>query len=115
MIFDGCLPIDVERLDQNVTAAGTNQASATPLLATINIVTTVPPGSGVMVLRPARITQTIVNAGANPLNVFPLPGMVLYPSTGANLPFILHPNHTVGLVVHDDSQAYVLWVTSSFG
>ncbi len=115
MIFDGCLPIDVERLDQNVTAAGTNQASATPLLATINIVNTVPPGSGVMVLRPARITQTIVNASANVLTVYPLVGMVLYPNTSANLPFMLQPKQTVGLVVHDDSQAYVLWATSSFG
>ena len=109
----GNCPIGYEVLEQAATAAGTTQATATPLNALTSIVTTVPPGSGVQVIRPARFRQMIINAGTNPLNVWPLPGMSLYPAA-TNEAVTLQPGRTLGLVVDNDQSAFIVFNTSSF-
>lgn len=58
-----------------VSAAGTNQATATALITDYSIVTTVASGTGVIL--PSANGQPIsvvLNAGANPLTVYPASG-----------------------------------------
>jgi hypothetical protein len=58
-----------------VSAAGTNQATATPLTATVNNVSTVASGTGVNLPASAAGRQiTIQNNGANTLTVYPAQG-----------------------------------------
>jgi hypothetical protein len=55
-----------------LTAAGNNQASATSLPARLNVVTTVPSGSGVRLpLISRQHTVIVLNRGANTLTVYP--------------------------------------------
>ena len=64
----------VQPLDA-VTAAGTTQATATPTAATVVTVSTVAPGTGVNL--PASfpgLQSTIINNGANPLQVYAFQG-----------------------------------------
>lgn len=59
----------------NITAAGTSQATATPMIGQINTVATVATGTGVNL--PASfsgLAVTVVNAGANTLLVYPAQG-----------------------------------------
>lgn len=56
-----------------ISAAGTNQGTATALAAATNIVTTVSAGTGVILISGAN--ALVKNRGANPLAVYP-------PSTG---------------------------------
>lgn len=62
-------------LASSVSAAGTNQATATLIAASTNIVTTVAAGTGVRLpVTPtvsAKDTISIANYGANTLNVYP--------------------------------------------
>lgn len=63
----------------SVSAAGTNQATATELTSADSEVTTVASGAGVVLASAATAgdTQTVFNAGANPLRI--------YPTTGASI------------------------------
>ena len=65
----------------SVSAAGTTQGTATELTATDNEVSTVAANSGVVLaskLAPGD-EQTVYNAGANPLKVYPPSGMKIRP------------------------------------
>ena len=108
------VPFGVSVLNAAVTAAGTTQATATPLNALTSIVTTVPANSGVTVIRPAKVWQVILNAGANPLNVYPLIGMALFPAA-TNTPIVLQPGRSLGLIVADDTVGYIIFNTTTFG
>lgn len=57
----------------SISAAGTNQGTATELTSADNEVTTVANGSGVALYSSATAgdAQTVFNAGANPLRVYP--------------------------------------------
>lgn len=58
-----------------ISAAGTSQATATPLSAAINNITTVASGTGVNLPASAPGLSVVVqNSGANPLLVYPLQG-----------------------------------------
>lgn len=74
----------------SLSAAGTTQGTATELVNADNEVTTVASGAGVVLasLGSAGDTQTVFNAGANPLNVYPPSGKSINSLT-ANLPMIL--------------------------
>lgn len=63
----------------SISAAGTNQATATQLTAADNEVTTVADGTGVVLSSAisAGDTQSVFNAGANPLKVYPPSGFSL--------------------------------------
>ncbi len=60
----------------SISAAGTTQGTATELVNADNEVTTVASGSGVILSSNATAgdTQTVFNAGANPLRVYPTSG-----------------------------------------
>lgn len=76
-----------------IAAAGTTQGTATELTAADNEVTTVAAGSGVITSQyiASGDTQTVFNAGANALNVYPTSGMKIN-SLPANQPMILPIN-----------------------
>lgn len=58
-----------------ISAAGTDQETAAVLTAQVNIVTSVAPGTGVILqLMAGSPTQTVINAGSNPLSVYPSVG-----------------------------------------
>ena len=59
----------------SITAAGTNQATATALTNTVNIVTSVATGTGVVFSgTPTGVYRIVVNKGVNPLAVYPASG-----------------------------------------
>lgn len=60
----------------SISAAGTNQGTATALTNADNEVTTVSSGTGVILASTATPgdTQSVFNAGANPLRVYPPSG-----------------------------------------
>lgn len=74
---------------QGITAAGTNQSTATLLTTKINDVTTTASGTGVR-LPPATVSDyiTVINHGANPLNVYPATGETVE-GGATNAPFVL--------------------------
>lgn len=76
-----------------VSAAGTTQGTATELKAADNEVTTVADGAGVVLSSAisAGDTQSVFNAGANPLKVYPPSGMKINDLT-TNLPMTLGLN-----------------------
>jgi hypothetical protein len=67
--------IETVSSQDNISAAGTTQATATPLMAANNRITTAGAGTGVN-LPPSAIGLVInvINAGANPVNVYPAQG-----------------------------------------
>ena len=80
-VFQAGLPgLAVQAICQDVktsvSAAGTTQCTATSLTAADSEVTTVAAGSGVVLSGSATAgdTQTVFNAGANPLKVYPPSG-----------------------------------------
>ena len=107
-------PIGMSVLNPAVTAAGATQATATQLDAFTSIVTTVSPGAGVQIVRPAKYRQIVVNLGANALNVWPRSNMALFPSA-TNVAVVVQPGMTLGLVVFNDQQAFCIFNTASFG
>lgn len=82
-------------LNTAVSAAGTNQATATLLTASTSIVTTVNAGTGVRLpLTPtvsAKDRLHVANHGANTLAVYPPSGGKLSNNT-ANVPALIAPN-----------------------
>lgn len=76
-----------------VSAAGTNQATATELTAADNDVTTAAANSGVVLsskLAPGDC-QWVLNSGANPLNVYPPSGMKIN-QLASNVAIVLNVN-----------------------
>jgi hypothetical protein len=108
-------PPGIAILDTAVTAAGTTQATATPLDALTSIVTTVPANAGVRLLAAGLYTQTIVNAGANVLNIWPQTGMAIGVGGTANAAVTVNPGRSMGIVVTSPTQAHIVFNTSSFG
>jgi hypothetical protein len=108
-------PFGVAVVSSTFAAAGTTQVTAPVLSGLTTIVTTVPPGSGVQLLRAPHYKQTVVNAGANSLNVWPRSGQTLYPTAAANTAVSLATGRSLGIVAQDDDSAYVIFNSSSFG
>ena len=76
-------------LDAAVSAAGTNQSTATSLTASISIVTTVGAGTGVVLPTLSKKDRLhVANHGANTLAVFPPSGGKLS-NNSANVPAFL--------------------------
>ena len=77
----------------SVSAAGTTQGTATELTAADNEVTTVASGAGVILSSnlAAGDVQTVFNAGANPLKVYPPSGMQIN-SLSSNASMLLAVN-----------------------
>jgi hypothetical protein len=92
------------------SAAGTNQASATQLTASTTIANSVASGTGVVLASAVNATQTIVNAGANPLAVYPRTGMAIG-GASANAPIQVPVGGTVSLVETSATQAYILFAS----
>lgn len=107
-------PIGVAILDPAVTAAGTDQASATQLSALTSIVTAASVGGGVKILPAANYTQIITNTSGQSVNIFPIKGMSISPNA-VNVPYVLLSGRTYGLIVADPLNAYIVFATSSFG
>ena len=96
-----------------ITAAGTLQSNATPLINAYNIVATAPASSGVRLMAPAQsgFRCTIVNRGANSINVYPATGSTV-DALGANSPYSLGINQTITLESSSSTQWYTV---SSWG
>ena len=102
-VFGAGIPgLAVQALCQDVTigisAAGTVQGDATALTSSVNVVSTVAAGSGV-VLYSASVpvdSQKIYNAGANQLNVYPPTGFNIN-SLAANTAISLATNSAIEL------------------
>ena len=77
----------------SISAAGTTQGTATELTATDNELTTVAAGSGVALASALASgdSQTVFNAGANAVKVYPPSGMKIN-SLAANAPMTLAVN-----------------------
>lgn len=85
--------------NNNVTAAGTNRATATALTTHINVVRSVPVGTGVAL---GTINQLVFNRGTEVLSVYP-PSGVAIDSYGADAAVYLDP----------DTSAQFTWVSST--
>lgn len=81
--------VPTSTVDNGLTATGKNQATALQLSSQWNEVDTVAAGTGVLLASyvPGQ-AQTVFNASANPLNVYPPPGSQIN-ALGANAPFVL--------------------------
>lgn len=90
-----------------VSAAGTNQATATALTSMYNIVTTVAASTGVRLPVPVQsgLTCSIVNRGANLLNIYPASGGAI-DALGTNAPFTLVANGTLVFRSSSTTQWY---------
>jgi hypothetical protein len=108
-------PFGTAVVTEGFAAAGTTQATAPEITGLTTIVTSVPPGSGVQLLRAPYYKQTVVNAGANALNVWPRSGQQLFPTAAVNTAISIAPGRSLGVVVQDDGSAYVIFNASSFG
>lgn len=96
----------------SVSAAGTTQGTATELTAADNELTTVAAGSGVVLSSnlAAGDSQTVFNAGANAVKVYPTSGMKIN-ALAANSPMLLATN--TGCVFHCVSTTRVFGVLSA--
>lgn len=81
--------IPTASVGDGLTATGTNQATALQLSSQWNEVDTTPVGTGVLLsgYQPGQ-AQVVLNAGVNPLKVYPPPGMQIN-ALGVNAPFAL--------------------------
>jgi hypothetical protein len=95
------LPVPV-----TLSAAGTTQGTATLLTTSQNIVTTVAAGSGVIIAGMSYPTQSVVNAGANPLLVYPNSG-AQFGTSGTNVAFTISVNGIATFVCTSATQCYV--------
>lgn len=77
----------------SISAAGTTQGTATELVAADSEITTVASGSGVILssLLSAGDQQTVFNAGANAMKVYPPSGFMIN-SLSTNAPMLLSVN-----------------------
>lgn len=93
-----------------VTAAGTNQGTATALTASYNVITTATAGTGVVLPAPtsAGWEVFIVNKGANTVNIYPATGATI-DSAGVNNPVTVPTGASITLVASSTTQ----WYTTS--
>jgi hypothetical protein len=96
-----------------ISAAGTNQATATGLTAMYNVVTTVAASTGVRLPVPTQsgLGCTVVNRGANTLNIYPASGAAI-DGGAANAAVTLAANATF---VFESSSATQWYSVGSFG
>ena len=81
-----------------VTAAGTNQGTATAITSTVTFITTAASGTGVILPAPDLGTKaTIVNHGANPVNLYPAVGHTI-DNGSANAPLVLPQGCAVDVI-----------------
>lgn len=83
-----------------VTAAGTDQGTATVLASQVNIVTTVAAGTGVKL---PSFNATVMNRGANNLRIYPPSGMQIE-SYGNNNPVQIPPNGSADFYKSESSR-----------
>lgn len=89
-----------------VSAAGTNQGTATALTSDVNIITTVGSGTGVILPTAAAGKKVvIVNKGANTLNIFPASGAAI-DALGANTAITLPVNGVMDFSASSTTQWY---------
>jgi len=94
----------------SVAAAGTNQATATPLAPPNSFVnvTTVAAGAGVVLATGVAGGRTLVrNSGANALLLYPNSGGVINSQT-ANAPIYVQPNATAFLEAQNATQWFTV-------
>jgi hypothetical protein len=87
------------------SAAGTTQATATPLPAVFNFITTAAPGSGVIVTVGVGEWQLISNQSANTFYVWPVFNAQIG-ALGINTPLTLDPEDTIHVFVVSSSQIF---------
>jgi hypothetical protein len=106
------LVVSVMSAAVGITAAGTTQGTATALTATINIVTTVSSGTGVIL--PSGIRTVIMHRGANPLLIYPPSGGQLE-ALGTNVAFLLQPgaDATILFDPNNPTHGYVSTVVNT--
>ncbi|HQU16611.1 MAG TPA: hypothetical protein PLO69_10990 [Gammaproteobacteria bacterium] len=86
-------------------AAGTNQATATPITAQITVFTEVPPGTGGELSGGIGVPQTIYNRGANVLTLYPFMGAQIE-SFGVNSPVAVAVGGFVTIRCVSPTQCY---------
>lgn len=94
--LSGPLALSQQDCATSVSAAGTTQGTATELTAADSEVTTVASGAGVVLssqIAPGD-EQTVFNAGANALKIYPPSGMKINALT-ANVPMTLATNTAI--------------------
>ena len=98
-----------EPTSNTITAAGTLQSNATPLTSAYNIITISPASSGVRLMAPAQsgFRCTIVNRGANSVNVYPSTGTTI-DALAVNLPYVLGINQTATFESSSTTQWYMV-------
>lgn len=93
-------------VDNDVAAAGTNQATATQLTSQWNEVTTAPSGSGVLLSAyQAGQTQVVINSSGNAVLCYPPPGATIN-SLAVNAPYSLANGSRASFDFISDSQIY---------
>lgn len=98
-------------VSQTLTAAGSTQATATPLIRPISNVTTVPASSGVRFPSASPGMRMVVrNAGATLLRVYPASGGQIN-TLGTNTGFQLEAGATIEFVATSATQWYTLNAT----
>lgn len=93
-----------------ISAAGTNQGSATALAAEINVVSTVASGTGVILPSSIGTTFIVMNTGANALNVYPASGAAI-DSLATNAAFSLSVGAKIMLIQSSTTQYHTLNAT----
>jgi hypothetical protein len=101
----------INSVQTGITAAGTVQGNATVLGNTINIVTTVTSGTGVILPSPiAGMTIYITNTSANSLSVYPAVGNAIN-SLGTDTSFSQPATATIHYIASSTSQWYTVGPT----
>jgi hypothetical protein len=101
----------INSVQTGITAAGTVQGNATVLGNTINIVTTVTSGTGVILPSPiAGMTIYITNTSANSLSVYPAVGNAIN-SLGTDTSFSQPATATIHYIASSTSQWYTVGAT----
>lgn len=91
-----------------IAAAGTTQATATALTKEINIVSTVPASTGVILPTAVAGMRIVVrNAGANALNIYPATGGAIN-TLAVNAAYSLSTNTSIELFASTTTQWYTL-------
>ena len=93
----------------SVSAAGATQGTATALTSSINIVTTVAASTGVSLPTPSQggVEITVVNNGANTLNVYPASGGTIE-SLAVNVPITLSAGARATYIASSTTQWWVI-------
>lgn len=108
-------PFGTAYCNPSVVAAGTNQASATPISAIVSVVSSTPSGTGVMLSDMQMRMQIIFNNDpSNALNVYPQPGMTIN-SLSANAAYSVAAQTCVGFLNISLTNAYTIFNFSAAG